>query len=90
MNKIDLKAILAKHNLYPDSATNIFCRDGKGGSQLDRQLSAMQELWNTAVGECMKSATCSDEGGVNSHGDWSEHWIVDKHSIEQVKKMIIT
>ena len=28
-----------------------------------------------------ENATCSDQGDVNRHGEWSEYYVVDKESI---------
>lgn len=78
--KIDLKAILTKHSkqhkdileIYPDYDIKRISINGKD------ILSIIEEVWNTAVDECKKSATV----GYNGYD-----WIVK--DIEKVKQMIL-
>jgi hypothetical protein len=104
MEKINLKEILEKHNLYPDSAANIFIKDGKGGSNLDRQLAALKETWNLAVDKCKENISLYFKDTIyveNSKniGKIYNGWegidedpievTIDENSLEQVKQLIL-
>ena len=76
-NKIDLKAILAKHS-------PIVAAELEHNNRLPNHImsvaveKALVEVWNTAVDECKKSATVGHNG---------YDWIVK--DIEKVKQMIL-
>ncbi len=91
-NKVDLKAILAKHST----------------SDSNNVLAAMKEIWNTCVDECKKAANIIIEPVDNSKEEnkvYNKHFVVSHQfdwwldevdadvtinleSIEQVKQMI--
>ena len=101
MEKINLKGILAKHNLYPDAAAFLFIRDGKEGSSLDRQLAALKEVWDLAVDKCKENAKWKSEAFDGAFGHSKGYDFVDKdfrigykvsvdkESLEQVKQLIL-
>ena len=96
MKKIDLKAILAKHEYLVRVETDSSLIENPA-------LRAMKEVWNTAVDECSKiidnhtKNNCSNHtpywGACGSCGVINNYEVLSspadvKESIEQVKQMI--
>lgn len=87
MEKIDLKAILAKHSSNIQTKLNLgYDLSGKETLTLSQATAAMQELWNLAVDKCAANFSINQ---IVCWGLKTGDTEIDEDSIEKVKQMIL-